>query len=676
MDGLKQFKQSTTFHIPVIIPSLIFIALIAVICIVAPDWTQSVLNDAKAFVFQYFSWFYILIVSLFLMFLLLLAMSSLGDIRLGSNEEEPEFPFLSWLAMLFAAGMGVGLMFFGVAEPLTHALHPLHDINATENAKNALLYTSFHWGIHAWAIYGLIALALAYFGFRYKLPLSLRSTFYPLLKDKINGPFGHAIDIVALCATLFGIITTLGYGAMQLTAGLHEVGLVSSDGFGTKMAVIIVVVSIAVLSAISGVGKGVRRLSEINLVLAIGLMLFVLFAGPTLYLLSAFSDNVGYYFSNLVSLSFNTFAYDPENTGWFTGWTILYWAWWFSWAPFVGLFIARISRGRTIREFVFGVLILPAVFNLIWFTIFGNSGIWVNELLAQGALGELTSAPEKLLFAFLDYLPASGLTSIAALTILSLFFITSADSGIFVLNNIASANKNKAVPRWQCIMWGVIMSVVAIALLNSDGLGALQAMTLVVSLPFSVIMVLMCVSLLQALRIDTQYYNTKLNPSSVYWTGEFWQKRLKQILKQPQKEDTLRFIRNTALPAMNSLCKELDEKHGLNASVKKTHGDVESIELNIEHDSSRSFMYGIRIQMRSAPASLVDDDTMPNLKHEETFEPICYFGDGREGYDVQYMREEELITDIIKQYERYLSLTEKESHHLMTQAPIEDDATE
>ncbi len=671
MDGLKKFKQNTTFHVPVIIPSLIFIVLVAGICMLAPDWTQSTLNTAKTFVFQYFSWFYVLLVSLFLLFLLLLAMSRLGDIRLGSNEEEPEFPFLSWLAMLFAAGMGVGLMFFGVAEPLSHALNPVNPASPAQNAQNALLYTSYHWGIHAWTIYGTIALALAYFGFRYKLPLSLRSTFYPLLKDRINGPLGHAIDTIALCATLFGIITTLGYGAMQLTAGLHTTGWIKSDGFGTQTIVIITVVSIAVLSAISGVGKGVRRLSEINLVLAIGLMLFVLIAGPTLFLFSAFSDNIGYYLSNLVSLSFKSFAYEPDNQAWFSGWTVLYWAWWFSWAPFVGLFIARISRGRTIREFILSVLILPTLFNLIWFTIFGNSAIWANDILAQGALGQLTSTPEKLLFAFLDYFPLSSISSIAALMILALFFITSADSGIFVLNNIASENKNKAVPRWQCIMWGVIMIVVAIALLNSDGLGALQAMTLVVALPFSVIMLLMCVSLWQALRIDNQYYNTKLNPSSVYWTGEFWQKRLKQILKQPQKEDILRFIRQTALPAMQTLLKELDEKHGLTASIQKKHGETEAIEFIIEHDSSRSFIYGIRIQKRQATTALLEDDSLPGMKHDETYEPICYFGDGRQGYDVQYMREEELITDIIKQYERYLNLLDNESHQLMTQAPVD-----
>lgn len=671
---MKKIKQSTTFHLSVIIPSLIFITLVAVICILAPDWMQGILNTLKDIIFQYLSWFYIFVVSIFLIFLIFMAMSRMGDIRLGASEEEPEFPFLSWLAMLFAAGMGVGLMFFGVAEPLTHFIKPIvQGASNEQNARNALLYTAYHWGVHAWTIYGLIALSLAYFGFRYRLPLSLRSTFYPLLKNKINGVLGHAIDSVALCVTLFGIITTLGYGAMQMTAGLNQVGWISSSGIGTHIVVILVVVTVAVLSAISGVGKGVRRLSEINLVLAVSLLLFILLTGPTMYLLSALSSNIGTYLSNLITLSFRTFAYDREHSGWFTSWTVFYWAWWFSWAPFVGLFIARISRGRTIREFILGVLFVPTLFNLLWFTIFGNSAIWVNETLADGALGTMIATPEKLLFAFLEYFPGSGVSSAFALLILTLFFVTSADSGIFVLNNIASENKNQKVPRWQCIMWGVLIVVVSVALLNSDGLAAVQSMTLVVALPFAVVMILMCVSLWRALTVDKRYYNTQLTPGSTYWTGEHWQKHLNQVLKQSQREDASHFMNSVALPAMNILCKELSGKHDLNAFVTELHDKMRSVELSVVHDSVRSFVYGVRIQKRQASSSLVEDETVPSVQHEETYEPVCYFGDGRKGYDIQYMGKEELIIDIVRQYERYLILLDDEHHNLMTQAPIEEE---
>lgn len=271
-------------------------------------------------------------------------------------------------------------------------------------------------------MYAVIALALAYFAFRYKLPLALRSCFYPLLKERINGKLGDGIDIMALIATLFGIITTLGFGASQLGAGLEQLGWLSKSHFGIQAVIIVVVMGLAVFSAISGVGKGVKMLSEINLGLAFALMLFVLLTGPTLYLLSAFSDNLGIYLSHIVELSFKTYAYETENTEWFTGWTVLYWAWWCSWAPFVGLFIARISRGRTVREFIFGVLAVPSLFCVLWFTIFGNSAIWFDLNAAHGTLHTLIHAPEKLLFTFLDYLPLPMITGVIPLIIIALFF--------------------------------------------------------------------------------------------------------------------------------------------------------------------------------------------------------------------------------------------------------------
>ena len=396
--------------------------------------------------------------------------------------------------MLFAAGMGVGLMFFGVAEPLSHFNSTISIGSPEQKTQQALLHTAFHWGIHAWAVYGVISLALAYFGFRYKLPLALRSCFYPLLKDKIHGKMGDTIDIMALVATLFGIITTLGFGSAQLGSGLVEMGWVSENSFTLQIVVIVTVMSLAVGSAISGVGKGVKILSETNLILAICLLLFVLFTGPTLYLLGAFSDNIGIYFSNLVNLSFKTYIYEPQNTEWFNGWTVLYWAWWCSWAPFVGLFIARISKGRSIREFVFGVLAIPTIFSILWFTVFGNSAVWLDTHVAKGALSALTGSPEILLFRFLDYLPLSTVTSFAALLSIALFFITSADSGIYVLNNIASRDKSLASPAWQTIMWGVLMSVVAITLLASGGIGTLQTVTLITALPFALLMFAMCMS--------------------------------------------------------------------------------------------------------------------------------------------------------------------------------------
>ena len=668
----KFMEKQTSFNPLVIGATLFFVVLLVAMILIAPEQTQTLLNTAKSGIFANFSWFYVLAFSVFLGFLVILSVSSLGNIKLGNDEEEPEFGFLSWLAMLFAAGMGVGLMFFGVAEPLTHYLSDITTGSAEHKQQEALLHTLFHWGIHAWAVYGTIALALAYFGFRYKLPLALRSCFYPLLKERINGKLGDLIDIMALLATLFGVITTLGFGASQLGAGLHQLGWISENSFSLQVVVIAVVMSLAIFSAISGVGKGVKILSELNLTLAFCLLIFVLVAGPTLYLLSAFSDNIGTYLSNLVQLSFKTYVYEQEHTGWFSGWTILYWAWWCSWAPFVGLFIARISKGRTIREFIFGVLVIPSMFGILWFTVFGNTAIWLNDGEAAGTLGQMISSPETLLFNFLDYLPLSGVTGLVSLVVISLFFITSADSGIYVLNNIASRDKSLAAPRWQAVMWGILMSVVAIVLMQSGGLANLQAMTLLVALPFAMLMLLMCFSLWKGLNADKKYFDTKVNPTSIFWTGDKWKERLEQMMNQTQEKDILRFLKHTVLPAMRELRQELISKYELSVQINTLFDqDEPAVELVIQKDLMRDFMYGVKSIGREVSEQLINDDNLPHIQHSMTYEPYTYFFDGRVGYDVQYMDQDELIADMLKHYERYLSLLDDVGQELMAHEQTE-----
>ena len=665
-------EKQTSFNPLVIGATLFFVVLLVAMILIAPEQTQTLLNTAKSGIFANFSWFYVLAFSVFLGFLVILSVSSLGNIKLGNDEEEPEFGFLSWLAMLFAAGMGVGLMFFGVAEPLTHYLSDITTGSAEHKQQEALLHTLFHWGIHAWSVYGMIALALAYFGFRYKLPLALRSCFYPLLKERINGKLGDLIDIMALLATLFGIITTLGFGASQLGAGLHQLGWISENSFSLQIVVIAVVMSLATFSAISGVGKGVKILSELNLTLAFCLFIFVLVAGPTLYLLSAFSDNIGTYLSNLVQLSFKTYVYEQEHIDWFSGWTILYWAWWCSWAPFVGLFIARISKGRTIREFIFGVLVIPSMFGILWFTVFGNTAIWLNNGEAAGILGQMISSPETLLFKFLDYLPLSSVTGLVSLVVISLFFITSADSGIYVLNNIASRDKSLVAPRWQAMMWGILMSVVAIVLMQAGGLANLQTMTLLVALPFAMLMLLMCFSLWKGLNADKKYFDTKVNPTSIFWTGDKWKERLEQMMNQTQEKDILRFLKHTVLPAMRELRQELIGKYDLSVQINTLFDqDEPAVELVIQKDLMRDFMYGVKSIGREVSEQLINDDNLPHIQHSMTYEPYTYFFDGRVGYDVQYMDQDELIADMLKHYERYLSLLDDVGQELMAHEQTE-----
>lgn len=665
-------NKKSSFNPFVIGITLLLVSILILATLFLPEQTTNLLNSAKLGIFANFSWFYVLAFSIFLCVLMILSISNLGNIKLGTNEEDPEFSFISWIAMLFAAGMGVGLMFFGVAEPLSHFFSNITNGGIEQKQQQALLYTVFHWGIHAWAVYAIIGLALAYFGFRYKLPLALRSCFYPLFKDRINGKLGDTIDIMALVATLFGIITTLGFGASQLGAGLVQLGWISQNSFSLQVAIIAVVMGLAVFSAISGVGKGVKLLSEINLALAFLLLLFVLVTGPTLNLLSSFSDNLGTYLSNVVQLSFKTYAYETENVGWFTGWTVLYWAWWCSWAPFVGLFIARISKGRTIREFIFGVLAVPTLFCILWFTVFGNSAIWLELNMAKGALQQLISTPEALLFKFLNFLPLAAVTSVIALVVISLFFITSADSGIYVLNNIASRDKSLTAPRWQAVMWGVLMSLVAILLLGQGGLATLQTMTLIVALPFAMLMLLMCVSLWKGVAADKKYFDAKVAPTTVFWTGEKWRDRLGQMLNQTQEKDILKFLKHTALPAMRELRQELIGVHNLSVEINQAlEQDEPCIELVIHKESMRDFMYGIKSVGHEVSEQLINDENLPHIQHSMTYQPITYFFDGRTGYDVQYMTRNELIADMLKQYERYLSLLDDVGQELMAHEQTE-----
>lgn len=628
-----------------------------------PEGAKAVLTFLKQELFNSFSWIYILSVAFFFLFLVVLCLGKLGDIRLGDDDEEPEYSFFSWLCMLFSAGMGIGLMYFGVAEPISHLSAPLHSMaSPVVQTKEAMLNTLFHWGIHAWAIYGIIGLSLAYFGFRYRLPVTIRSGFYPLLKHRIYSTPGTIIDILALCATIFGLTTTLGFGAMQLHAGLREVGALSGVSFQSLIFIILLSIGAAVLSSISGVGKGLRYLSQGNLILSITLMLFVLLTGPTVYILAAFTENIGYYLTHIVELSFRTFAYESTKEEWFTSWTIMYWAWWISWAPFVGLFIAKISRGRTIREFVVCVLLIPTVFNLLWMTVFGNGAIWMDAQTA-GMLTQAAAETDRLLFLFLNQLPLPAITSLIAILVIAIFFITSADSGIFVINSIASQGKS-TFPKWQSILWGSMLAVLAIGLLYSGGLEALQTMTVIMALPFSLIMVVMAFCLLRGLWVDDSYFSRNLSKSTAYWDGKHWQARLKKVVSAGTLEDVRAFLRDVAAPAFEELQAEF-AKNGIAVQIRSgEENGLSYCELIVESGRLRDFLYGVGCEEHAISKMVVSSDLLPKMNTVDDFEPVCYFADGRRGYSLKYMRREELLTDVLRQYERYIRMIANSKHNL------------
>ena len=669
MDTSKQCstRVQCTLSMPVFIPGMLIILGLLLVCTVQPAAAEKFFASGQRWVTETFSWFYLLAVAIFLIMLVVIAMSRFGDIRLGADDERPEFAFASWLAMLFAAGMGIGLLYFGVAEPMMHFnAPPLASAGTPEAAREAMLSTFFHWGFHAWAIYALVGLVLAYFGFRYKLPLSLRSGLYPLLRERIHGPLGHAVDVFALVGTIFGIATTLGYGVLQLAAGVQRLSGLETGSLGFKFGLIAVVVLLAGLSAASGLDKGVKRLSEFNLLLAVALMLFVLFAGPTLPLLGLLMENVGNYLSSVVLLTFRTFAYTPASSeGWFGGWTILYWAWWISWSPFVGLFIARISRGRTIRQFIVGALLVPTGFNLLWMTVFGNSAIWLDQHVANGALSAAASQVDSLLFNFFELLPFPMLTSAVAVLLIAVFFITSADSGAYVIDTIATQG-HPASPVWQRLFWAALLGLTAALLLHAGGLKALQSMTLIAALPFTAIMLLLCLSLWLGLEADQQHAERQLSPATNFWNGQRWRHRLDLLLHHSSANDVREFMQGTVFPAFQEVAAELNQR-ALACRVEQP--DEDRLVLIVPQSVLRDYVYGVQLVVRPAAAFNPRSAAQNTSGSDVVYEPVTYFADGRAGYDIQYLNREEIIADVLRQYERYRVLSQQSGTQLLNSAP-------
>lgn len=661
MIRLRQSKS--TFSKGVTIPSLIFIIGICLLSAIFPHFTEGLLESLKEFVFVNLNWIYVWSVTIFVVFLVYLMFSRFGKIKLGANDSKPEYSFFSWISMLFAAGMGIGLMYFSVAEPMQHySTEVFADNNYINRAKNAQLYTFFHWGIHAWAIYGVVGLSLSYFAYRYRLPLSLRSCFYPLLKNKIDGKWGNAIDVFALCSTFFGITTTLGFGVVQINSGLQILNVVPTNDFIYQVLIVSILVSLSIVSATTGVNKGIKFLSSVNVITVIILLLFVLFFGPTVYLIGSFTEGLGNYINSFFDLTFSTHVYEEDTLPWFYSWTILYWAWWISWSPYVGIFIAKISKGRTIREFISAVLILPTLFNFIWMSVFGNSAIWFDLNIAGGALSELATDPDALTFRFLEYLPLTTIVSFVVIVIIVIFFVTSADSGIFVMNSIATKNADKS-PKWQIMFWGALLAILALLLLNAGGLQALQTMTLITALPFSVIMLLFIVSLMKALIIDRNYYDREFSVSTVPWSGEFWKDRLKQIVSFKTASSVDHFIETTVKSAFIELQDEF-AKNGIDAKIN-TFENPTKTEIEIHHDVVNNFIYGVKNNAKIISDYLIDEENLPDLdKGNQKFYPKSYFGDSREGYDVQYFTKNELISDVLKHYERFVEIISEEQNEM------------
>lgn len=635
---------------PVFYSSVFLITLMVMICAVWPTEANTIFKSIQSWIETQAGWLYILSVAFFLIFILFVMVSRFGDIKLGPDHSVPDYSYKSWIAMLFSAGMGIGLMFFGVAEPVMHYLAPPDATpESLAAAKEAMKITFFHWGLHAWAIYAVVALSLAYFSYRHKLPLLPRSALYPLIGERIYGPIGHTVDTFAVLGTMFGVATSLGFGVLQVNSGLSYLFEGLPNNAVVQVCLIIAITLLATLSVFSGLDKGVKRLSELNLGLAIILLVIVLVLGPTVMLLQAFVQNTGGYLSDLVNKTFNLYAYQHKED-WLGGWTLLYWGWWISWSPFVGTFIARVSRGRTIREFLIGVLFVPSTLTFLWMTVFGNSAI--DSIMNHGAkyLADAVNTDVSVaLFVFFEHMPFPTLLSGIAICLVVTFFVTSSDSGSLVIDNLTSGGDSNA-PVWQRVFWALLQGVVASVLLLAGGLQALQTAAIASAMPFLVVMLFMCLGLFKALKNDWLKINSvQLHNTSVQYakTNMSWEERIGVLVSHPTHEEAQYFLNNVATPALSKVCQHFMAK-GIAADLEYLDGRVRLV---ISNELNLPFVYGVRTRcfeiINPVGTEIEQGDTL-------YYRAEVYLEQGGQHYDVMGYTEDQILADVVTQYEKYL----------------------
>lgn len=494
---IKSKKVTSIFWISVVLVSLFIIWGVFL-----PSNVDYILGLVNDFISNNFGWFYLVATTGFVLLALFFIFGPYGNIKLGSPDDKPEYSYFTWFSFLFTAGMGVGLVFYGVTEPLSHFHSPSSVVPGTPAAaEESMLYTTFHWGLHPWATYAVVALALAYFKFRHKAPALISSSFSPLIGDRSKGAWGTVIDTLSVFATVFGIATSLGLGAKQITSGLSFTFEGFPNTLTMNLVVILVVTILFMLSATTGVNRGIRYLSWFNIFLAVALMIFIFVLGSTAHMMESFTTTLGNYVQKLPKLTFGMNAFEG-NRDFLNDWTLFYWAWWIGWSPFVGTFIARVSRGRTIREFVIGVTVVPVVFSAFWFAVFGTAGLDM-DVAEGGGLYQLMNdlGEEAALFGFLQSSPMSSVIIGIAVILISSFFVTSADSGTFVLAMLTTGGKLNPSTGVKAI-WGVILAAIASVLLWTGGLEALQMAMLIAAFPFAILMILMCISLIKALKSE------------------------------------------------------------------------------------------------------------------------------------------------------------------------------
>ncbi|MDD2048061.1 BCCT family transporter [Pseudomonas putida] len=638
--------------------SALLILVLTALLIAVPEKAGEVLNVAQTWLTRSFGWYYMLVIGGYLVFVVVLAFSSFGKLKLGGKDDKPDFSYGAWAGMLFSSGIGISLLYFGASEPLDHYFNPPEGASASaEAARQGLQLTFLHWGLHGWAIYALVGLAVGYFAYRHNQPLALRSALYPLMGERwVKGGAGHAVDIFGMFVTLLGLVTNLGIGSMQVSSGLEY--LFGMDHSKTNLLIVILVMAtVATVAAVSGVENGIRRLSNLNIMLFSGLLIFVLLAGDTLHLLNGFVQNIGDYLNGIVLKTFDLYVYESEagkSERWLGLWTVFYWAWWISWGPFVGMFIARISKGRTVRELVAGVLLIPLGFTLAWLSIFGNTAL--DLVMNHGAveLGKTAlEQPSMSIYQLLEFFPAAKIVIGVAVFVGFVLFLTPADSGAVMMANLSckGGQVDEDAPHWMVVFWSVVITLVTIGLLFAGNFAAMQTMVVLAGLPFSVVLVLFMFGLYKAMKQDSQIEQEQAELAARGRRG--FSERLSQLDLQPTQAMVQRFMDKQVSPALKEAAVQL---RNLGVEVETRVGQSRStMGLRVMMEEGNPFVYEVSLDGYLAAPSEAPVEGESEVR-QRFYRAEVYLHNGSQEYDLMGFTPDQITRDVLDQFESHRQL--------------------
>lgn len=660
--GAKELHEQGAARINwsvLLVSSLVIIAF-SVWAILMPDGARTTMKTAVDWIATNLGWYYVLTMALVIGFVVWVALSREGDVRLGPDDSRPQYGLATWVAMLFAAGVGIDLLFFSVTGPIVQYLHPPSGDGGTSAAlQDAVVWTMFHYGIAGWAVYALLGMAMGYFAYRWDMPLSIRAALYPLFGKRVRGPLGDGISTIALVGTVFGVATSMGIGVVLLNVGFAQLfGL--EQGLKLQIALVIGAVVLTIAATTSGVDRGIRWISELNLWSAVAMMLYILVAGQTAFLLNALVENIGRFLVTLPARMLQTFAYEPGSSDWMSSWTLFFWAFWLAWGPFVGVFLARISRGRTLREFVIAAITVPVLCDFIIVSFFGNSALY-EVLQGNTAFAELAvQSPEQGWYALLAMFPGPmfliGLATLSGL----LFYLTSANSGAMVMSNFSASipDPSQDGPKWLRIFWAVLTAVLTIAMLLAGGVVTMEYATLIFALPVTVIAYLVMASFYKALRIERAeregqvLRRPSIAPSGGHVPERSWKQRLGQLLAFPSRREVSRFLERTVRPALDDVAAEFrSQGYEVERGTVTNATGIEGPLLRVAMDAFHDFHYQVAIV--EAPVPTFSGKMARETDVYYRLEVFTQSGSG--GYDLMGLTRQQVIDDVLERYEAHLA---------------------